>query len=344
MARTIEAYATYHRKKELLTDHLQVATAGLSLLKRNIQTSNAPTLLGSLVDACGVQHWGKGKHYNSADEKVDTALAGLADQGVIQHVAAFDLFTRNLVQDAARFSSRARKTLPHLKHDHQLLRHSSANRWVSDHCCHDLSGKLDTLSKRLDELKLWLGWTPSAQLAPTLPLFELVRSIRNRIAHDDGVIGADLQELAASEEIKAALGAFRAQFSKRDLPALPVFRRGQRLNMTTVHAILFGAFLYEIAKELNAYATTLFDDGDYIDMAFYYSCVVDEHPFRTLRHRSAGNRIAYFLAERYWRDRASPGVATITDRLTSQMLVHAAQPKFNSSYWKVALLRHEELL
>ncbi|QEN84738.1 hypothetical protein FZC33_00120 [Labrys sp. KNU-23] len=344
MARTIEAYATYHRKKELLTDHLQVATAGLYLLKRNIQTSNAPALLGSLVDACAVQHWGKGKHYKSADEKVDTALASLADQGVIQHVAAFDLFTRNLVQDIVRFSSHARDTLPHCKHDHQLLRLSPANRWVSDHCCHDLSGRLDTLSKRLDELNRWLGWRPSAKLAAALPLFELIRSIRNRIAHDDGMIGADLQELAASEEIKVALAEFRAEYAKRDLPALPAFKRGQRLNMTTVHAILFGAFLYEIAKELNAYATSLFNDEEYIDMAFYYSCVVEEHPFRTLRHRSAANRIAYFLAERYWRDRAAPGASAIINRLAGETLVHSSQPKFNSSCWKVALSRHQELL
>lgn len=344
MSRTIEAYATYHRKKELLTDHLQVATAGLSLLKRNIQTSNAPALLGSLVDACAVQHWGKGKHYKSADEKVDTALASLADHGVIQHVAAFDLFTRNLVQDIVRFSSRARDTLPHCNHDHQLLRLSPGNRWVSGHCCHDLSGRLDTLSKRLDELKLWLGWRPSAKLAATFPLFDLIRSIRNRIAHDDGIIGTDLQELASSEEIKVALSAFRNEYAKRDLPPLPVFKRGQRLNMSTVHAIFFGAVLYEIAKELNTYATTLFNDEEFIDMAFYYSCVVEEHPFRTVRHRSAANRIAYFLAGRYWRDRAAPGVSAITNRLVDETLVHSSQPKFNSSCWKVALSRHQELL
>ena len=344
MARTIEAYATYHRKKELLTEHLQVATAGLYLLRRNIQTSNAPALLGSFVDACGVQHWGKGKHYNRADEKVDAAVASLAEQGVIQHVAAFDLFTRNLIQDTARFSSQARNTLSHCKHDHQLLRLSSANRWVSNHCCHDLSGRLDTLSKRLEELKLWLGWAPSAKLTATLPLFELIRGIRNRIAHDNGVIGADLQELAASEEIMTALTAFRAKYAKRDVPAIPPFKRGQRLNLMTVHAILFGAFLYEIAKELNAHATSLLADADYIDMAFYYSCVVEEHPFRTMRHRSAAHRIAYFLAERYWRANAAPGASAITRRLAGEMLVDSSRPKFNSSLWRVALLRHQELL
>ncbi|WP_215762550.1 hypothetical protein [Acetobacter sp. P1H12_c] len=344
MARTIEAYATYHRKKELLTDHLQVATAGLSLLKRNIQTSNAPVLLGSLVDACSVDHWGKGKHYKNADEKVDFALASLAEQGIIQHVAAFDLFTRNLVQDIVRFSSRARATLPHCNHDHQLLRLSPAHRWVSNHCCHDLSGKLDTLSKRLDELKLWLGWRPSAKLAVTLPLFDLIRSIRNRIAHDDGMIGSDLQKLAASEEVKTAFAMFRAEYAKRDLPVLPAFKRGQRLNMKTVHAILFGAFLYEIAKELNVHATTLLNDEEYIDMAFYYSCVVEEHPFRTRRHRSAANRIAYFLAERYWRDRVAPGTSAIRNRLDGEALVDITQPEFNTSYWKVALSRHQELL
>lgn len=344
MARTIEAYSTYHHKKEQLTANLQVATAGLSLLKRTIQTSNAPALLGSLVDACAVQHWGKGKNYTSADDKVDTALAGLAEQGVIQHVAAFDLFTRSLMQDTVRFSSRARDTLPHCTHDHQLLRLSSANRWVSNHCCHDLSGRLDTLSKRLGEMKLWLRWVPSPKLAATLPLFELIRSVRNRIAHDDGVVGADLQDLAASEEIKVALAAFRAAYAKRDLPALPEFKRGQRLNMTTVHAILFGAFLYEVAKELNAHAAALLNDMEYIDMAFYYSCVVEEHPFRTRRHRSAGNRIAYFLAERYWRENAAPGATAITNRLAGEMLVHSPHHKFNSTYWKVALLRHEELL
>jgi hypothetical protein len=192
VSRSIEAFAAYHRKKEFLTDYTQVVSAGLALLRRNIAVPNAPALLGSLVDACGVKYWGKGKHYQNANEMVKIDSSQLAEQGIIQHIAAFDLFTRSIVQDLGRFSARARKNHAGLNHDHRLLRLSPAGRWVSDHCCNDLAGRLDSLSHRLDELCDWIGWVPSDKLNPALPLFEVIRSIRNAIAHNDGIVGADL--------------------------------------------------------------------------------------------------------------------------------------------------------
>jgi len=341
VAKSTEAFATYHQQKEEIAGYLQVASAGIALLRRTIDVQNAPVLLGALVDSCGVKYWGKEKRYNSAIEKVDAGWSALANQGVIQQVAAFDRFSRALVQDVARFSQRARDSHDRLKHDHDLLMLSSADRWVVNHCCNDVAGRLGRLSMRLEELQAWTGWKPSSKLAPTLPLFDLVRSIRNRIAHDGAVIGAELDELARSQKIADAISAFR-KYTKRDLPSLPNFARGKRLNLDVVHAILFGAFFYEIAKELNAYAVDLLDDGEFIDMAFFYSCVVDEHPFRTINHVKPESRISHYLASRYLRQRCAPGPDNVINHLTRRELIDS-NGKVLSTFWRVAIERHSSL-
>ena len=343
MSRSIEAFAAYHGKKEFLTDYMQVTSAGLTLLRRNIDVPNAPALLGSLVDACGIKYWGKGKNYKDAAETVNIGLTQLAEQGVIQHVSAFYLFSRSIIQDVARFSTRARNDNAVLDHDHSLLKLSPAGRWVSEHCCNDLVGRLDTLSHRLEELEQWIGWVPSAKLVQSVPLFELIGSIRNTIAHNDEIVGASLEELAGSRAVAAALVAFRRDYARRDLPRLPTFIRGRPLQLGAVHSILFGAFLYEIAKELNAHAIALLDDGEFIDMAFCYSCIVDEHPFRTIRHRSAENRVSYFLAHRYLREVTAPGTDAIIRRLSTQQLPSANDETLRT-LWQVALARHLTLL
>lgn len=340
MSKRVEAFAVYHLQKENLTNYLQVSSAGLALLRRTIDVPNAPALLGALVDACGVKHWVKGKHFRSAAAQVDAGVAALADVGIIQQMAAFDIFTRAVVQDLARFSARARASFPALSHPHELLKLSPAGRWVSDHCCNDLAGRLDTLSRRLDELHSWIGWTPSPKLKPTLPLFDLVRSVRNRIAHDGGTVGSDLAELADSKEIAVALATFRIGYAKGDLPPLPKFSRNKPLGLGVVHAILFGAFLYEVAKEVNSHAAGLIDDAEFIDMAFYYSSVVDEHPFRTIKHRSAENRVGHFLS-RYLRTRSGPSSSDVIRHLAARQLGTGAAA---TTYWRVALLRHQALL
>ncbi|KTR03653.1 hypothetical protein NS365_17875 [Aureimonas ureilytica] len=344
MPKTIEAFAAYHRQKELLTDYLQVASAGLALLRRNVDVPNAPALLGALVDACGVKHWRVGKQYGSAAEKVEAGIKALGEQGVVQHVAAFDLFSRAAVQDACRFSARARHSFEPLNHEHALLRLSSAKRWVSGHCCNDVAGQLDNLSTRLDQLQVWTGWTPSPALAATLPLFELVRSVRNRIAHDASLVGSHLAELSTSSDTVKALAAFRKTYARADLPTLPEFVRGQPLKLDTVHAILFGAFLYEIAKEVNAHLVGLMDDDEFIDMAFYYSTVVEEHPARTIQHRSPEGRIRHFLADRYLRERGGFDGRRVIERLASQKVADTNDPANDSTYWKLALERHPVLV
>jgi hypothetical protein len=338
MTRSIEAFQVYHFQKESLTNYLQVSSAGLSLLRRTIDAPNAPVLLGALVDACGVKHWVKGKRYNKAADQVDAGISALADLGVIQHVAAFDIFTRAAVQDLSRFSARARSAFPHLKHDHQLVRLSPANRWVSDHCCNDIAGRLGRLSQRLTELSTWTGWKPTPKLQATLALFDLVRSVRNCIAHGGGTVGSELEELAASKDISNALAAFRAGYTKGDLPPLPALVRRRPLGLQVVHAILFGAFLYEIAKEIRDYVVSWMDDDDFIDMAFYYSCIVEDHPRRTIRHRSVENRVGYFLSD-YWRDNHRPQRLDIVRRLTGETVDSGGM-----TYWRVALGRHEALL
>lgn len=344
MTRTIEAFAVFHRQKEILADYTQVASAALALLRRNIDVPDAPEMLGAMVDACGVKHWGKGKRYNRAIEKVDSGRAALANQGVIQQAAAFDFFSRNLLLDVMRFSPGARATMQLIKHDHRLLMLSPQRRWVVSHCCNDVVSNLGALSSRLDDLKSWIGWAPSEKLTPTLPLFDLLRRIRNRIAHDDAMIGSDLEEFSGGSEVRDAVRAFQTNYARGEAPSLPVFERGKRLQLEPVNAIFFGAFLYEIAKELNAHATGLLDDGGFIDMAFFYSMVVDEHPFRTKRHRSAEARINYFLIERYLRGDGNPGAQAIIQRLNNETLIAERPSKLTSTAWRVALDRHAQLL
>jgi hypothetical protein len=119
--------------------------------------------------------------------------------------------------------------------------------------------------------------------------------------------------------------------------------RGSSLQLEAVHSILFGAFLYEVAKELNARAVSLLDDEEFIDMAFYYSCIVDEHPFRTVRHRSAENRVCYFLAHRYLREVNAPGTDAVIRRLSTQRLPVGKDENI-TTHWHVALSRHLALL
>jgi hypothetical protein len=340
MPANIEAFAAYHRQKESLTDYLQVASAGVALLQRTIVAPNAPALLGSLVDACGVKHWGIGKQYKNPAQKVELGRTALANQGIVQQVAAFDLFSRSVIQDVARFSVRARNERNKLQHDHELLKLSPANRWVSNHCCNDIVGQLATLSQRLDELSEWIGWAPSQQLVRVLPLFDFIRSVRNRITHGDGIVGAELEALVRSRRITEALRAFRDEYAEGDLPALPEFVRGKPLQLEVVHSILFGAFLYEIAKEVNAWAINLLTQDEIIDMAFYYSCVIEEHPFRTIRHRTAESRIKYFLIHRYLRGIDMPLGNAVIRRLRANELVAPRGANHNSSFWGVALERH----
>ena len=300
MQRTLEDFALYHRQREQLNDYLQIALAGLTLLNRNISVSNSAILLGALVDACDVSHWRAGTRYHSAAKKVDTVISILGEQGVSQQVALFDLYTRSAIQDVSRFSQRARTDLIRLNHEHKLLRLNQADRWVSHHCCNDLTDKLSGFANRVAELRDWLKWTPTPKLISILPLFELIFKVRNRIAHYAGIVGDDLETFSTSEAVANSLAAFRAHYASGDLPSLPTFVRGRGLNLKAVHAILFGAILYEIAKELNAHLASYIEDNEFIDMAFYYSCVVAEHPFRTVRHRSAENRVQYFLQHRYF--------------------------------------------
>lgn len=342
--KTIEAFAKYHRQKELLTDYIQIGSASLSLLGRNINVSNAPSLMGELVDACSIPHWSKGKRYPEPEKKIASVETSLANFGIIQHTAAFDYFSRNIIVDAMKFSERARVMLPSLTHDHQLLILSPQRRWVMSPCCNEVVDRLGDFSDRLDKLKDWLGWMPRPALVATFPIFHLMRRIRNRITHHDGIVGSDLEEYASSQAVTDAITAFRNQFARGALPPLPTFTRGTALSLHAVHAVLCGAFLYEVAKDLNEHVAELLSVDEFIDMAFYFSSIVDEHPLRTIRHKSAESRINYFLTERYLRSRLLVNGQMIIRRLRSQSLISREWPEASATAWKVARERHEQLL
>ena len=211
-------------------------------------------------------------------------------------------------------------------------------------CCNEIVDRLGDFSDRLDRLQDWLGWIPAPSLVATFPIFHLMRRIRNRITHHDGMIGADLEEYASSRDVTDAIAAFTRDFARRELPQLPAFTRGTSLALHAVHAVLCGAFLYEVAKAVNKHVTDLLSVDEFIDMAFYFSSIVDEHPYRTIRHRSAQNRISHFLSGRYLRTQDLVSGQTIITRLRNQNLSSRDRPEANTTCWRVARERHDQLL
>ncbi|MGR9206335.1 hypothetical protein ACU8OG_20740 [Rhizobium leguminosarum] len=342
MARNTESFITYFNQREALTNYLQVGTAAMELLLRNVTAANGPNLLGAFVDACAVSHWGKGKRYPNQIQVVTSGKAEVAHHGIIRHAAAFDNFSRNLVTDSMRFSESARRTLPKLSHDHSLLTLSPQKRWVVCPCCNQVVDKIGSLAERLETLQEWLAWKPTPKLRDTFPLFHLMRRIRNRIAHYDSMVGAELEEYSKGKEVEEAVRHFQKHYSKRTLPALPTFRRGERVMLEAVNSIMFGAVLYVIAKEMNEHAVSLMEDFEFIDMAFFYSSAVEEHSFRTVRHRAAEGRIAYFLDRYLRRDPRSFKPKDISDRLSRQHVSDSGGSA--TSLWAVALKRHRDLL
>jgi hypothetical protein len=297
--KNIEAYARYYRLKEELTEYIQIGAAALELLTRNVSVANGPSLLGGFVDACGVSHWTPGKNYAEPLRKTDEVNRTFTRYAIVQHVAAFDLFSRNIVCDFARFSHWARKHVADLAHNHQLVLLTPQERWGMPPCCNEMGNKLGDLRDRLIDLQRLLSWSLSSKLEAITPLFDLCRMVRNRIVHGDALIGSKLEEFSESSNMASAFNAFRKHFTRRSSPSMPKFERGRLLDLKPVHAIVFGAVLYEFAKELNQHVCSIMIDNEFIDMALYYGALVDFHAYRTMKHRTAGDRVRYFLDGRY---------------------------------------------
>jgi hypothetical protein len=189
MRKNIEAYARYYRLKEELTEYIQIGAAALELLTRNVSVANGPSLLGGFVDACAVSHWTAGKNYAEPVRKTQEVNRSFSRYAVVQHIAAFDLFSRKIVCDFARFSEWARKHVPDLAHDHQLVLLTPQERWGMAPCCNEMANKIGDLKDRLTDLQRLLAWSPSAKLKCIEPLFDICRMTRNRIVHSDALIG-----------------------------------------------------------------------------------------------------------------------------------------------------------
>ena len=104
MRKNVEAYARYYRLKEELVEYVQIGAAAIELLARNVSVPNGPSLLGAFVDACGVSHWTLGKNFREPVRKAQEVNRAFSRYAAVQQVAAFDLFSRNIVGDFARFS------------------------------------------------------------------------------------------------------------------------------------------------------------------------------------------------------------------------------------------------
>jgi len=342
MKKNTEAFARYHEAKESLSEYTQIGTAAIQLLRLNVSVSNGASLLGQFVDSCGSLHWAEGKRFPDPVRKTAQIGEMLCHQVLVQQISAFDLFSRSVLSDFSRFSQWARKNCSELSHDHALLILSPQGRWVASPCCNEQENKLGDLVNRLADIERITLWKPSTRLKSILPLFDLARMCRNRIVHCDGVIGSDLAEFSQGNDVKNALHEFRKQYTKSDLPILPQWNRGDSLHITPENAIFFGAVIYEVAKEINLYVCSKLSDNEFVEMAFFYSCIVDTHPFRTIRHRDAEARIKYFLASRYLYKDASRFKDVCTP-LKGTVYSKKGKVATEMTMWKIALEKHVAL-
>jgi hypothetical protein len=137
--------------------------------------------------------------------------------------------------------------------------------------------------------------------------------------------------------------AFRTHFTRREFPSLPEFERGRLLDLLPVHAIFFGAVLYEFAKELNEHVCSNMTDGEFIDMAFYYGALADFHPYRTIRHRTAAARVSYFLDGRYLLGKSIGREAVIRRLKSQEVTIRHKNKNFETDLWKITGERHQKL-
>ncbi|ABM41756.1 hypothetical protein Ajs_1563 [Acidovorax sp. JS42] len=340
---SIEAFARYHRSKEALAELTQIGAAAFGLLRQNVSGLNGGKLLGEFVHACQVPHWSPGKNFTDPVAKTTRIEELFCWHILVQQVSAFDLFTTSIASDLARFSASARETLPELAHDHALLKLSPQARWVSTSCCGDIENKFGDLRNRMDDLKRMVGWQPSTKLAKIRPLLELTRMARNRVVHSDGQVGSELEEFSDSKEVSEAHGYFSKQYTKASPPTLPRWKRGHALVVPPALAIFFGAVLYEFARELNIYASAKLTPKEFVEMAFFYSCVVDTHPGRTIRMNDTEGRIRNYLSERYLFGDAN-AVNDVQVFLKDPIAGEHGKKVIESTLWKVALSRHAELV
>lgn len=317
---------------------MQIGTAAIQLLKTNVSVKNGASLLGQFVDACDMPHWGEGKCFPDPISKTSEIGEMLCKHVLVQQVAAFDLFSRDVVSDFAKFSQWARDNCPKLKHKHAYAVLSPQHKWCVSPCCNELVDKLGDLKVRLDEIQSYIQWQPSDKLKSIIPLFHLARKFRNRVVHSDGMIGADLEEYARSKEVEKAFESFVKNYTKSSPPLLPKLKKGDVLSLSPVNAIFFGAVLYEVAKEINEFVCSKMENTDFVVMAFHYSCLVETHPFRTIAHKSAGARIKHFLASRYIYREASK-IKEVVSFLKPQVTANNS----STSLWSVAVTQHNLL-
>ncbi|WP_454774262.1 hypothetical protein [Janthinobacterium tructae] len=342
MKKNIEAFMRYHQTKEALAEYTQIGAAAIQLLKLNVSVRNGSKLLGQFVDACEVTHWGEGKRFSNPIDKTQEIGEMLCNQVLVQQISAFDLFSRSIVSDFVRFSSWARKNCEKLMHDHKLVELSAQGRWVVSPCCNEVENKLTDLKSRIQEIVSMTHWKLPMDLQSIEPLFQLARLCRNRIVHSDGIVGSELEEFSESKAVADAHDSFRKNYARADLPSLPKLVRGSHIVLSPANAIYFGAVLYEFARNLNVYVCEKITDKEFVEMGFFYSCLVETHSARIIKHRDAGARIKYFLTVRYLFQETSK-VKDVSFYLKEKVNSTKAKEKIESTYWKIALNRHEIL-
>lgn len=339
---SIEAFSKYFQSKETMSELTQIGTAAFNLLGLNVSVDNGSTLLGAFVDSCQIAHWGKGKNFPNPVLKTSQIKELFCRHILVQQVSAFDIFSKSIVCDLAKFSSSGRKNLSEISHQHSLLVLSPQNRWVASSCCNEIKNKVGKLVNRVSDLERIVGWTPAEKIAKIMPLFDLARMARNRVVHSDSIVGSELEEFSQSKHVRDAFNYFSKHFSSAPPPGLPKWDRGHILTVSPANAIFFGAVLLEIAKDINRHVCTLLNQDDFLQMAFFYGCFVETHPFRTKRMRDPEGRILSFLNERYFCE-ASPKSRDVPSLMTQHRCA-GAPAESDTTLWKIAINRHKELV
>jgi hypothetical protein len=204
----------YHERRERLHSLVATAAAELALLGSVVALPNGDEVLGILADAAG-EPWSKRKRFPNPEQRVVEASGLLSNLLVVQALAEFDVFTGHLLADACEFGNTVRSR-PALQHNH-IDFHTPAPPMRAG-CCTSLAGEFrrkNGLDPRVEQLAIALGLLLPPDFQLILPLFDFFRRARNRIVHNNALVGEDLENFAASPELGAAVTSWNAHFARR---------------------------------------------------------------------------------------------------------------------------------
>jgi hypothetical protein len=323
-----EAFSIYIKHHLDLNLSSKVTTGSVATIRRIVDVPNGDKLMGELIDTADMP-WGTGKPFPNPTQILDKVIKNLAYNGVVQSFSGFEFYLTHLIADLAHFSPLKESTF---KHAHTDSKYNPNDPPSFPRCCFAYAEQFavnNALWTRISELKDKLG-IKDKNLDALMPLFDYFRSMRNCIAHLEGMADKDFIEVADSAELKAGYIFWNKNYARGKAPALPVVERGTKININVTHTIFASAVNYEIGRIFNAKAVELLGIDGIVEMACYYALLVDKSDFRNDRKvGSADGAVSNFLSNKYF-----------VKEVSSEKTI-AALKKLN--LWKQSIERYEVL-